>query len=56
MSDVFEALAVLQPTDHVLQVAFNRPAAMNCINTQTRRDLVSVFTIWLDAMASAPSS
>jgi enoyl-CoA hydratase/carnithine racemase len=44
MSDVFETLAISQPTDHVLQVAFHRPAAMNAINTQTGRDLLSVFT------------
>lgn len=44
MSDVFETLAISQPTDQVLQIAFNRPAAMNAINTQTGRDLLSVFT------------
>jgi enoyl-CoA hydratase/carnithine racemase len=44
MSDVFETLAISQPTDQVLQIAFNRPAARKAINTQTGRDLLSVFT------------
>jgi len=41
--EAFETLVVSQPADHILQIAFNRPAAMNAINTQTGRDLLSVF-------------
>lgn len=44
MSDDLETLLLSRPAEHVLQVAFNRPAAMNAINTQTGRDLLSVFT------------
>lgn len=43
MPEAFETLVVSQPADHILQIAFNRPAAMNAINTQTGRDLLSVF-------------
>jgi enoyl-CoA hydratase/carnithine racemase len=40
----YETLAVTRPAPRVVQVAFNRPAAMNAINTQTGRDLLHVFT------------
>jgi enoyl-CoA hydratase/carnithine racemase len=37
----FETLAVIRPAPFVIQLAFNRPAAMNAINTQTGRDLLA---------------
>ncbi len=39
MKAAYETLLVTRPAPLVLQVAFNRPAAMNAINTQTGRDL-----------------
>ncbi len=44
MSETFETLALSFPADGVLQIAFNRPEAMNAINTQMGHDLLSVFT------------
>jgi enoyl-CoA hydratase len=44
MTRSFETLAISRPVEGILQVAFNRPAAMNAINTQTGRDLLSVLT------------
>jgi enoyl-CoA hydratase/carnithine racemase len=43
MTDAYETLAISRPAAHVLLVAFNRPAAMNAINTQTGRDLLRLF-------------
>ncbi len=37
----YETLSITRPARFVVQVAFNRPAAMNAINTQTGRDLLS---------------
>jgi enoyl-CoA hydratase/carnithine racemase len=37
----YETLTISRPARFVLQVAFNRPAVMNAINTQTGRDMVS---------------
>jgi enoyl-CoA hydratase/carnithine racemase len=39
----YETLAVTQPAPSVVQLAFNRPAVMNAINTQTGRDLLHFF-------------
>jgi enoyl-CoA hydratase/carnithine racemase len=40
----YETLLVTTPAPHITQLAFNRPAAMNAINTQTGRDLQHFFT------------
>jgi enoyl-CoA hydratase/carnithine racemase len=37
----YETLTITRPAPFVVQVAFNRPAVMNAINTQTGRDMVS---------------
>jgi len=36
----YKTLTVTRPASFVLQVAFNRPAVMNAINTQTGRDML----------------
>ncbi len=37
----YETLTITRPARFVVQVAFNRPAVMNAINTQTGRDMLS---------------
>lgn len=41
---MLEMIQVSTPVEHVLLIEFNRPAAMNAINTQTGRELLQVFT------------
>jgi enoyl-CoA hydratase/carnithine racemase len=40
----YETLLVTEPAPRVVQLAFNRPAVMNAINTQTGRDLLHFFS------------
>ena len=40
----YETLTISHPARFVVQVAFNRPAAMNAINTQTGRDMLGFLT------------
>lgn len=44
MSDSFETLLVSNPSDHILQVALNRPEAGNALNTKMGEELRDLFT------------